>query len=127
VARRDLAEIIEARTEEIFRLILQEVKRSGYDGLLPAGLVITGGSAQLRGIRELGRQVLDMPVRVGGPHDLVGLADAISTPAYTTAVGLLKWGDRQGDVLTRRKRSTPGLGERMRLFFRNLLPDRGGT
>ena len=127
VARRDLAEIIEARAEEIFRLILQEVKRSGYDGLLPAGLVITGGSAQLRGIRELGRQVLDMPVRVGGPHDLVGLADAISTPAYTTAVGLLKWGDRQGDVLTRRKRSTPGLGERMRLFFRNLLPDRGGT
>ena len=127
VARRDLAEIIEARAEEIFRLILQEVKRSGYDGLLPAGLVITGGSAQLRGMRELGRQVLDMPVRVGGPHDLVGLADTISTPAYTTAVGLLKWGERQGDVLVRRKRNTPGLGERMRSFFRNLLPDRGGT
>ena len=127
VARRDLAEIIEARAEEIFRLILQEVKRSGYDGLLPAGLVITGGSAQLRGMRELGRQVLGMPVRVGGPHDLVGLADTISTPAYTTAIGLLKWGERQGDAVVRRKRSTPGLGERMRAFFRNLLPDRGGT
>ena len=127
IARRDLAEIIEARAEEIFRMILQEVKRSGYDGLLPAGLVITGGSAQLRGMRDLGRQVLDMPVRVGGPHDLVGLIDTISTPAYTTGVGLLKWGDRQSDALSRRKRSMPGFGQRVRSFFQTLLPDRGGT
>ena len=128
IARRDLAEIIEARAEEIFRMIVQEVKRSGYDGLLPAGLVITGGTAQLRGLKDLGRQMMEMPVRVGGPHDLVGLVDQISTPAHATAVGLLKWGDQRGEALARRKRSrTPGFGERMRSLFRNLLPDRGGT
>ncbi|HLF29168.1 MAG TPA: cell division protein FtsA [Anaerolineae bacterium] len=127
IARRDIAEIIEARAEEIFSLILQEVKRSGYDGLLPAGLVLTGGSAQLRGLRELGRQTLNMPVRVGGPHDLVGLVDTISTPAYATGVGLLKWGDREGDALARRKHSRPGFSQRMGKFLRSLLPDRGGT
>jgi cell division protein FtsA len=127
IGRRDVAEIIEARAEEIFSLIMQEVKRSGYDGLLPAGLVITGGTAQLPGLRDLGRQVMNMPVRVGGPHDLVGLVDTISTPAFATGVGLLKWGDRQGDALSRRKRSRPGLGQRLSVFLRSLLPDRGGT
>jgi cell division protein FtsA len=125
VSRRDLAEIIEARTEEIFSLILKEVKRSGYDGLLPAGLVITGGTAQLRGIRDLGREVMNMPVRVGAPHDLSGLVDTISTPAFATSVGLLKWGERQGDLLSRAKRGGPGFGQRLGGFFRSLLPDRG--
>jgi cell division protein FtsA len=127
VSRRDVAEIIEARAEEIFSLILQEVKRSGYDGLLPAGLVITGGAAQLPGLRDLGRQVVNMPVRVGSPHDLVGLVDTISTPAFATGVGLLKWGERHSDALSRRKRSGPGFGERFGGFLRSLLPDRGGT
>jgi cell division protein FtsA len=125
VSRRDLAEIIEARTEEVFSLILKEVKRSGYDGLLPAGLVITGGTAQLRGIRDLGREVMNMPVRVGAPHDLSGLVDTISTPAFATSVGLLKWGERQGDLLSRAKRGGPGFGQRLGGFFRSLLPDRG--
>jgi cell division protein FtsA len=126
VARRDVAEIIEARAEEIFSLILQEVKRSGYDGLLPAGLVISGGTAQLRGLRELGRQVMNMPVRVGGPHDLVGLVDTISTPAYATGVGLLKWGERQGDALARH-RNGQGIGQRLGGLLRSLLPDRSGV
>jgi cell division protein FtsA len=79
IQRRDLAEIIEARAEEIYQLILQEIKRSGYDGLLPAGVVLTGGTAQLRGLRELGRQVLGLPVRFasvcyGGRLVVVGAA-----------------------------------------------------
>lgn len=127
VARRDVAEIIEARAEEIFSLILQEVKRSGYDGLLPAGVVLTGGTSQLRGLRELGRQVMNMPVRVGEPHGLVGLVDTISTPAFATGAGLLRWGDRQGDALLGQKRSGPGVGQRLSRFLRSLLPDRGGT
>ena len=127
VAKRDVAEIVEARAEEILSLIMQEVKRSGYDGLLPAGLVITGGTAQLRGLRELGRQVMNLPMRVGAPHDLVGLVDTISTPAYATGVGLLKWGVRQGDALSRGQRSQPGFGQRLGAFLRSLLPDRGGT
>ena len=127
VARRDVAEIVEARAEEILSLVMQEVKRSGYDGLLPAGLVLSGGTARLRGLRELGRQVMNMPVRVGEPHDLLGLVDTISTPAFATSIGLLKWGNRQGDALTRKGRSGPGLGRRLRGFFRSLLPDRGGA
>jgi cell division protein FtsA len=127
VARRDIAEIIEARAEEILSLIMKEVKRSGYDGLLPAGLVLTGGAAQLRGLRDLGRQVMNLPVRVGTPQDLIGLTDTISTPAYATGVGLLKWGDRQGGVLARSKPSEPGISRRLGAFFKSLLPDRGGT
>lgn len=129
VARRELAEVIEARAEEIFSLILQEVKRSGYDGLLPAGLVLTGGCSQLRGLRDLGRQVMNMPVRIGGPHDVSGLVDMISSPAYTTGVGLLKWGDREGPLLARRQRGSAraGYGSRLGVILRRLLPDRGGT
>ena len=127
VTKRDVAEIIEARVEEILSLIMQEIKRSGYDGLLPAGLVLTGGAAQLRGLRELGRQVLNLPVRIGVPQGLVGLVDTISTPAFATGVGLLKWGDRQGDALLRHKPGAPSFGRRFGAFLRSLLPDRGGS
>ncbi len=126
VARRDIAEIVEARAEEMLQLILQEVKRSGYDGLLPAGLVIAGGTAQLRGLRELGRRVMNMPVRIGEPHGLVGLVDTISAPAYATSVGLLKWGDRHSDALPRGKRGPSGLSRQLGAFLRSLLPDRSG-
>ncbi len=91
VSRRRLAEVIEARAEEILILIQREVKRSGYDGLLAAGLVLCGGSAQLAGLKELAQQVLDVPVRLGGPHDLQGLTDALESPAHATGVGLLLW------------------------------------
>ena len=92
VSRRFLAEIIEARVEEIFELILQEIKRSGYDGLLPAGLVLCGGTASLTGIREIGQRILDIPIRLGAPQNLRGLIDNLTEPAYATSVGLLAWG-----------------------------------
>jgi cell division protein FtsA len=91
ISRRELASVIEARVEEIFVLVWQEIKRSGYDGLLPAGLILTGGSAQLPGMRELASQVLGMPVRVAQPENLVGLTDQLDSPAYATSVGLLQW------------------------------------
>jgi len=99
VSRRFLSQIIQARTAEIFELILKETKRSGYDGLLPAGLVLCGGTASLPGIQELGREVLDMPVRVGAPRGLRGLVDVLNDPAYATSVGLLLWGLRHESVL----------------------------
>ncbi len=123
LARRDLAQVLEARVEEIFSLVLQEIKRSGYDGLLPAGVVLCGGTAQLRGIRDMGRQVLKLPVRVGGPSDLQGLTDSIMTPAFATSVGLLKWGLRQGAVAHSGR--APGVGRRLLGWFKTLLPDRG--
>ena len=99
VPRKFLAEIIQARTGEIFELILKEIKRSGYDGLLPAGLVLCGGTADLSGIQELGREMLGLPVRVGAPRGLRGLVDVLNDPAYATSVGLLLWGLRQENTL----------------------------
>jgi cell division protein FtsA len=90
-SRQDMAHIIEARVEEIFALTLQEIKRSGYDGLLPAGMVLTGGTSALQGIRQLASQVLGLPVRAAQPENLVGLVDQLKSPAYSTSVGLLQW------------------------------------
>ena len=91
VPRKLLAEIIHARVEELFEMVYEEIRKSGYDGLLPAGLVLTGGASELPGIQGLAGQVLDLPTRIGSPLGLHGLADSISRPAYATAVGLLQW------------------------------------
>jgi cell division protein FtsA len=91
ISRQDLAHIIEARTEETFNLIFQEIKRSGYDGLLPAGIVLTGGTAALPGIHRVAREVLGMPVRTAMPENLIGLVEKLNSPAYSTSVGLLRW------------------------------------
>ncbi|GER87275.1 cell division protein FtsA [Dictyobacter vulcani] len=92
VPRKLLAEIIQARVDEIFSMVHEEIKKSGYDGLLPAGIVITGGTAELPGILELAGQILDLPARIGSPLGLHGLSDSINRPAFSTAVGLLLWG-----------------------------------
>jgi len=125
VSRHELAQVIEARVEEIFSLVMQEIKRSGYDGLLPAGVVLCGGTAQLRGIRELGRRVLKLPVRVGGPGELHGLTDSIMSPAFATSVGLIRWGQRQGMLGAKTVRRGPGVSTQFLNWFKALLPDRG--
>jgi cell division protein FtsA len=96
-----LAHIIEARIEETFNLIMQEVKRSGYDGLLPAGMVLTGGTSALPGIKRIASEVLGMPVRTAQPENLTGLVDKLDSPAYSTSVGLLHWAAtmREHDVV----------------------------
>jgi cell division protein FtsA len=101
INRQDLAHIIEARIEETFGLIMQEVKRSGYDGLLPAGMVLTGGTSALPGIKRIATQVLGMPVRTAQPENLTGLVDKLGSPAYSTSVGLLRWATtmREHDVI----------------------------
>lgn len=121
ISRRVLSKIIEARAAEIFSLMLQEVKRSGYDGLLPAGVVLCGGTAQLAGIRELGREIMQLPARIGVPGDLRGLVDVLSSPAYATSVGLLQWGLREEAALPPRER-TGGLWQRVVQWLRSFLP-----
>jgi cell division protein FtsA len=91
VSRKLIAEIIESRMQEIFALVRREIERAGYGRLLPAGVVLTGGTAELRDVRQLGRDVLGMPVRVGRPSGVVGLTDTVTRPAYATSVGLLLW------------------------------------
>jgi cell division protein FtsA len=100
VSRKELAQIIEARAEEIFALLLQEIKRSGYDGLLPAGMVLTGGSSNLPKIRQLASRVLGLPVRIARPENLIGLTDQLHSPAYSTSVGLLYWALMMNEAIT---------------------------
>jgi cell division protein FtsA len=104
VSRHDIAEIVSARAEEICHLILTEVKRSGFDNLLPAGVVLCGGTAELAGLKSFARDIFQMPVRVGLPRDVEGFTDRISSAAFATSVGLLEWGWKQRDL------GTVGLG-----------------
>jgi cell division protein FtsA len=122
VGRQDLAYVVEARAEEIFQMILQEIRRSGYDGLLPAGIVLTGGTAQLRGITQVAQQVLGVPARVASPKSLVGLVDSLHSPAYATSVGLLRWALSGNNVYRPKGRQTE-IGRKVTAFFKSLLPD----
>ena len=92
VSYQDLCDIIRARVEEIMKLILLELPSSEYETLVPAGLVLTGGTSNLAGIATLGREILQLPVRVGTPTNMEGIADTLCDPAYSTSVGLLLWG-----------------------------------
>ncbi len=100
VSRQLLNEILQSRAEQLIEMIGAEIRRSGYEGLLPAGIVLTGGSAQLPGIEDLTRDMLGMPVRIGVPGNLTGLAEAIDSPPYATGVGLVRWGLRHGLTTT---------------------------
>ncbi|MGD2253375.1 MAG: cell division protein FtsA [Anaerolineales bacterium] len=95
IGRADLAAVLEPRVEELFGFVRQEIKRSGYDGLLPAGAVLTGGTSLIAGIPEVASSVLGLPVRLGKPEDLRGLVEHLSSPAFSTGVGLLRWAHRQ--------------------------------
>ena len=100
VSYQDLCDIIRARVEEIIRLILLELPRSEYETLVPAGLVLTGGSSNLSGIDTLGRDILKLPVRVGTPTDICGITDSLRDPAHATSVGLLLWGTKHQSTQT---------------------------
>ena len=114
ISYQDLCDIIRARVEEILRLILLEMPRSDYESVVPAGLVLTGGTANLSGIETLGREILKLPVRVGVPTHVSGITDAVCDPAYATSVGLLLWGAKnQG---SRRKWMGGWFGSRLRQF-----------
>jgi len=100
VSYQDLCDILRARVEEILRLILLEMPRSEYETFVPGGLVLTGGSANLSGIEALGRDILRLPVRVGVPTNIYGIADTLRDPAYATSVGLLLWGAKYKGMQT---------------------------
>jgi cell division protein FtsA len=100
VSYRDLSEIIRIRVEELVRLIFMELPRTDYAKLIPAGLVLCGGTANLPGIAELSQEISHMPVRVGEPVSLYGVSDILHDPAYATSVGLLLWKMRNKSVQT---------------------------
>ncbi len=95
LSRQLLADIIQPRAEEIFRLVDNDIKRMGYEKSLNSGIVFTGGTALLEGLEEVGENVFDLPVRRGDPAGIGGLVDRVSTPDYATAVGLILYGFHQ--------------------------------
>ncbi|MCB9650727.1 MAG: cell division protein FtsA [Deltaproteobacteria bacterium] len=95
LSRQILCEIIEARVEEIFQLVREEIRNTAYEDLLASGVVVTGGSAQLSGIEEIAEDVLGLPIRFGQPKGIGGLVDVVRSPAYATAVGLVQYGAKE--------------------------------
>ena len=93
LSRLELAEVVEPRYEELFEVALGKLQRSGFEHLIPAGVVLTGGSSQMAGIVELAEEVLHLPVRRGLPRDVTGPQDVVRNPIYATAVGLLLFGN----------------------------------
>lgn len=94
--RRELAEIIEARVEDIFFAVAKVIQRSGFKDHVYAGVVLTGGTALLEGITDVAERILEFPTRVGMPQGLRGLAEVVSSPIYSTGVGLIKWAVEEG-------------------------------
>jgi cell division protein FtsA len=118
---QDLCDIIRARIEEIVRLILLELPRSEYEALVPAGLVLTGGSSNLSGIDALGRDILKLPVRVGTPSNIEGITDSLRDPAYATSVGLLLWGAKNEGRRGWRSRGLTASLRRLMFRFKDLF------
>ena len=122
VGRQDLAQVIEARTEEIFHMILKDIQQSGYDELLPAGIVLTGGTSLLRGITDVAERVLNVPARVASPKNLVGLVDSLHSPAFATGVGLLRWASMDHHRYQGRAQAPSQWSRRVGSIIRTLLP-----
>ncbi len=119
LVRQTLAEVVEPRYEELFSLVLAELKRSGFESVIAAGIVLTGGGAKMDGAIELAEEVFNMPVRLGTPQYVSGLIDVVRNPIYATGVGLLLFGSEASRNSAHRSRieTSAGLWERMKNWF----------
>ncbi|MBI4357388.1 MAG: cell division protein FtsA [Gammaproteobacteria bacterium] len=121
LSRQTLAEVVEPRYEELFTLVQAEIRRSGFEDLIAAGVVLTGGASRMEGTIELAEEIFHMPVRLGVPENVTGLVDVIRNPIYATGVGLLLYGFEQRGV-NKRYRGNSGtsfksIWERMKSWF----------
>ncbi len=121
LARQTLAEVVEPRYEELLTLIQAELRRSGFEDLIAAGLVMTGGSSKMEGVVELAEEVFHMPVRLGVPQHVTGLVDVVRNPIHATGVGLLLFGSqggytKGGDVVA--PGNSKGVWDRMKSWFK---------
>jgi cell division protein FtsA len=119
LARQTLAEIVEPRYEELFGLVREELRRSGFEEVIAAGIVLTGGSAKMEGAIELAEEVFHVPVRLGIPQSVQGLSDVVRNPIFSTGVGLLLYA--RDNALPARRAGSLGNAksvlERMRSWF----------
>ncbi|MGE5027168.1 MAG: cell division protein FtsA, partial [Betaproteobacteria bacterium] len=120
LSRQTLAEVIEPRVEELYSLVQAELRRSGFEELLSSGIVITGGSSAMEGMAELGEEVFHMPVRLGMPQYVGGLAEVVRNPRFATGVGLLLAGMDQHQrhhLATMQNGSLANVFARMKSWF----------
>jgi cell division protein FtsA len=110
LARHTLAEVVEPRYEELLTLVQAELRRSGFEDLVAAGVVLTGGSSKIEGLVELAEEVFHMPVRLGVPQYVTGLVDVVRNPIFATGVGLLLFGHHNRD----QRALEAGLGKGLR-------------
>ncbi len=95
LSRQALAEVVEPRYDELFTLIQAELRRSGFEDMVAAGIVLTGGTAKMEGVVDLAEEIFHMPVRLAKPYGVSGLTDVINNPIYSTSVGLLLYAAKQ--------------------------------
>ena len=120
LSRQALAEVVEPRYEELFTLVQSELRRSGFEDLVPAGIVITGGSSTMEGVVELAEEIFHMPVRLACPQAVSGMTEVVNNPIYATGVGLLIHGFRQMDLgrtPVLKGEDAPSMFERMKAWF----------
>jgi cell division protein FtsA len=121
LARQTLAEIVEPRYEELFNLIREELRRSGFEEVIAAGIVLTGGSARMEGAIELAEEIFHVPVRLGLPGQVKGLSDVVRNPIYSTGVGLLLYARENSAPASRAAAlggNVAGVFERMKSWFK---------
>ena len=120
LSRQTLAEVVESRYEELFTLIQAELRRSGFEDLIAAGIVLTGGTSKMEGVVELAEEIFHMPVSIGKPKGITGLSDIVRNPIYSTAVGLLMYAaEQQMDSLSMRAyENRKGVVNRVKHWFR---------
>ncbi|MBI4407230.1 MAG: cell division protein FtsA [Candidatus Kerfeldbacteria bacterium] len=130
VSRKEVAEIIEARLEEIFTMVNKELKSINRHGMLPAGVVLTGGGAKLTGIVEVAKKLFSLPASIGTPHKFKTAIDKIEDPVFATALGLVMWGENMhqqnssgGRLASLARFSAVGdATTKMKKWFKSLLP-----
>ena len=124
VSKKQIAEIIQARYHEIFVLVKDELSKIHRDGMLPAGVILTGAAAKMSGVIDLARETLNLPAQIGFPQNYDGVVDKIDDPSYATAIGLLLWGSRFEGRYHAGLRSVnlkKGLNN-LKNWFKNLVP-----
>ena len=117
LSRQALAEVVEPRYDELFTLVLAEVRRSGFEDMIAAGIVLTGGTAKMEGVVELAEEIFHMPVRLGAPQNISGLKDIVNNPIYSTGVGLLHYAKLKMDEGAFVQKSNEGIYEKLKLWF----------
>ncbi|MBZ4687006.1 MAG: cell division protein FtsA [Clostridiales bacterium] len=124
VSQKTIASIIQPRMEEILSLVKEEIKKSSFKGLIPGGVILTGGCSLFQGLEQLAAEELGMPVRIGYPYDVGGLSDIVNSTAYATCIGLIKYGKKHAvakEAVATSNISVKEWLEKIKIWFKDLF------